>query len=726
MKQFLRFLKPFTAGVLLAVVLLFAQAFCDLNLPNYMSDMVNVGIQQNGISESAPKSITKEGFEFMKLVMPQEDIEIFENSYSLSTNTEDYPNFEGEEFYLMNEDADTEAVELAFSYATWTLTSILQEMSDESSQTQTSMNISELYSISPMLSSIDDETMANYQEISKKMDVSFVTQTGNVFTSSFYEELGVNLDDTRLSYIINIGVLMLLIALAGGASTVAVSFITSKISAGVSRNLRNQLFKKINTFANEEHDKFSEASLITRSTNDVLQVQTLCMMGIRFLIYSPIMMIGGVIMAVNKSASMAWVILVACLSIICLLGIILTLAIPKFKRIQKLVDRINLVTRETLNGLMVIRAFGTAKHEKNRFNESNDEYAKNNLFVNRAMATLMPFMTFIMNGVTVLIVWIGGQQISESTMQIGDMMAYMQYAMQIIMSFFMLSMIFVFLPRALVSAQRIAEVLDTPVSIKDPVNPKKLPSENATLEFKDVSFKYSGADEYAIENISFTAKPSQTVAFIGSTGSGKTTIVNLIPRFYDATKGSVLISGINVKDVSQHDLHSIIGYVPQKSVLMSGTIDSNIKYGNKDLSNEDMLKVAKTAQASDFIEEKEDKFNSYIAQGGSNVSGGQKQRLSIARALAINPLIYLFDDSFSALDYKTDVTLRKALKDNTQNATVIIIAQRVGTILDADVIHVLDEGKIIASGTHKELLKNCPTYLEIASTQLSKEELENE
>jgi ATP-binding cassette subfamily B protein len=516
---------------------------------------------------------------------------------------------------------------------------------------------------------------------------------------------------------------MLLIALLSAACTVVVGLLAARVAAGLSRNLRKGLFTKVESFSNTEFDKFSTASLITRTTNDITQVQMLVIIMIRMVIYAPIMGAGGVIKALNKSSSMTWII---ALAVVVLLGLILTVfvvAMPKFKIIQKLVDRLNLVTRENLTGMMVIRAFNTQSFEEKRFDIANRDLTDTNLFVNRVMVFMMPAMMLIMNGVTLLIVWVGAHQIAESAMQVGDMMAFMQYAMQILFSFLMLSMMFIMIPRASVSAQRIAEVLETEISIRDPKEPKHFDKVEGIIEFKNVTFRYPEAEGDAISNVSFKALPNQTTAFIGSTGSGKTTLINLIPRFYDVTAGQVLIDGIDVKEVTQHDLRERIGYIPQKGSLFSGTIESNLKYANESATIDDLNKAAEIAQALEFINEKPEGITAEISQGGTNVSGGQKQRLSIARALVKKPKIYIFDDSFSALDFKTDAALRKALKSQTEESTVLIVAQRISTIMNAEQIIVLEDGNVVGMGTHKELMKNCETYQEIALSQLSKEEL---
>ena len=517
---------------------------------------------------------------------------------------------------------------------------------------------------------------------------------------------------------------MLLITLVSALSAICVALLAARISAGLSRDLRRDLFHRVESFSNAEFDQFSTASLITRTTNDITQVQMVVMMGIRMLCYAPIMAIGGITMAVRKSVSMTWIIALAVIVLLCVIGVVFSIAMPKFKKMQKLIDRLNLVARENLTGLMVTRAFSNQAFEEKRFDQSNRDLTDNQRFVNRVMTVLMPVMMFVMNGVSLLIVWIGSHQIAQSQMQVGDMMAYMQYAMQVIMSFLFISVIFIMVPRASVSAGRIADVLETEPCIQDPKDPKDfVPEKKGWVEFDHVSFRYEGAEEDVLHDISFTAKPGQTTAFIGSTGSGKSTLVNLVPRFYDVTEGSVKVDGRDVREVRQYDLHARIGYVPQKGVLLSGTIDSNLRYGKEGATDTEIRTAAEVAQATEFIDAKPEGMQTPIAQGGSNVSGGQKQRLSIARALAKEPEIFIFDDSFSALDFKTDAALRKALKAQTGDATVLLVAQRVSTILDAEQIIVLDEGKIVGRGTHQQLLKTCPTYYEIASSQLTKEEL---
>lgn len=736
-----KYLKPFISGLTMAILLLFVQATCDLSLPNYMSDIVNTGIQNSGIKHAAPEAVSQNGIKLIKAFMTEDEKILVDDAYfsaSVSDKNEKNKTYGSiypgavDTLFIKNElDQDT-ATELdqAFGTSTWALINIMQSMqqdrpaSEEVSAGIGSVDIKQVYQLLPMLQNLPQDKVTEARNKALQNDEMLLTQGGTMLAKLFYTELGADTGAMATSYILAVGLKMLAIALLGGVATVLVSFISSKIAAGTARNLRRDVFNKIESFSNKEFDKFSTASLITRCTNDITQIQMLLMMGIRMVCYAPIMAIGGTVMALRKSVSMSWIIAAACTLLIGIILVIMSIAMPKFKIIQKLIDKLNLVSRENLSGLMVIRAFGTRAHEKNRFESANRNLTDTNLFVTRVMVFLMPAMMLIMNGVTLIIIWVGAHRIAESAMQVGDMMAFMQYATQIIFSFLMISMMFVFIPRAAVSADRIAEVLETPESIVDPENPKAFKKDKkGVVEFRNVCFRYEGADEDALNEITFTAKPGQTTAIIGPTGSGKSTIANLILRFYDASKGQVVVDGMDVREVTQKDLRAVIGYVPQKGILLSGTIASNIRYGKQEASDTEVETAARVAQALDFITEKTDRFESEIAQGGTNVSGGQKQRLSIARALAKNPEIFIFDDSFSALDYKTDIALRKALKEHTGDSTVIIIAQRVSTIINAQQIIVLEEGKIVGIGTHRELLKSCPEYYEIASSQLSQEEL---
>jgi len=745
MTKLARYLKPFALTVLISFALLFGQAMADLNLPNYMSDIVNVGIQQNGIEEAAPKAISAKGLTFMKNFMTAEQKAEIEKNYTLVSKTATgaehdsdvsrYPLLKTEDIYVRgNVDSDTaDRLGKTFGETAWTFINTMKTLAKQSgastsssSNTQISQaDFEKLYAMQPMLQKLPVSVFENARSEALKNPDSMLKQSGVAMTKSFYQELGMDIGRIQNNYIINKGLWMLLIALCGGIAAILVGFFSSRISAGVARALRRDVFSKVENFSNREFDQYSTASLITRTTNDVTQVQMLLIMGVRMICYAPILGIGGVIMALSKSTSMGWVIALACVLLSGLIIVVFSVALPKFKIVQKLIDRLNLVARENLNGLMVIRAFGTQKFEENRFDKSNEDLTKNTLFVSRIMVFMMPIMMLIMNGITLLIVWVGAHQIADSTMQVGDMLAFMQYAMQIIMSFLMIAIMFIMVPRASVSGGRIAEVLTTEPSIVDPKQAEKFHADKkGYIEFNNVNFRYHGAEEDVLQNITFTAKPGQTTAFIGSTGSGKSTLINLIPRFYDVTGGEVLVNGVNVKNVSQKELRGQIGYVPQKGILLSGTISSNLRYGDRNATDEDIKTAATVAQAIGFIEEEPEGFESEISQAGTNVSGGQKQRLSIARALVKKPSIYIFDDSFSALDFKTDAALRHALKEHTGGSTVLIVAQRVSTIMGAEQIIVLDEGKIVGKGTHQELLKNCPTYYEIASSQLSKEEME--
>ena len=728
-----RYLKPFIWALMLAIVLLFAQALCELNLPNYMSRIVNVGIQQSGVEHATPDQISVDGYSLMNALMDKNGQALLAANYSKGDKT-----VNGKDVYNLKNnisDATLTKLDKQFGLATWTMINVLSDMNGASGSGSGSgsMNtagigkaeLAKIYQLIPVLEHLPASVLDVARGKAAKLDDSFLTQSGVTMTTAFYTELGMDMGKVQTNYIIRVGLWMLLIALASGVAVIIVTLLSARIAAGVARNLRNDIFTKVESFSHVEFDKFSSASLITRTTNDVLQIQTFLAIGIRMLIYSPVLAIGGIFMALQKSVSMGWVIVVACLAVSGVIAVIFVIAVPKFKMLQKLIDRINLITREGLNGLLVIRAFRTEDHEKARFEVANKNLADTYLFVNRVMSFMMPIMMLIMNGISVLIIWVGAHQVANSTMQVGDMMAFMQYAMMIIFSFLMISMMFVFLPRAAVAAERIAEVLETEPAIVDPKNPEHIEAgRRGLVEFRNVSFSYEEAEEPAIEHISFVASPGKTTAFIGATGSGKSTLLNLIPRFYDATVGEVLVDGVNVKNMSMKELRSHIGYIPQQSVLMGGTIDSNIRYGNPDLDDQEMLQLSEIAQAMEFIRSSENGFNAEISQGGSNISGGQKQRLSIARALAVKPDIYLFDDSFSALDFKTDAALRKALNAYIKGATVLIVAQRVNTIMDADQIYVLDDGKIVGHGVHRELLASCPEYYEIASSQLSAEELE--
>lgn len=737
-----KYLKPHIVAIILAILFLFGEAVCELVLPNLMSDIVNVGIQNTGVENASPEVISTDGMTLLKPFMSDNSKKLIEKSYKLiesgTDSAKDYENAypilkeSGKGVYVLTDYSDRSALDDTFGKASVALIAMMQDFAKQGNTSASSSkdmdisnaDITEMYKINPMLSMIPQAKFDGYINDSNNADNQITNTVGCAMTKLFYKEVGIDMGQYQFNYIAKIGVYMLLITLAGGIFAILVSLIASKVAAGVAKDLRRDLFQKVESFSNREFDSFSTASLITRTTNDITQIQMFVVMAIRLICFAPIMGIGGMIMALQQGVSLSWIILLAIVLLIIVMVVICIVALPKFKSIQKMVDKLNLVTRESLTGMMVIRAFGTQKNEEERFDKANKDLTSVNLFVNRVMVILMPIITLIMNGVTLLIVWVGAHQIEAAQIQIGDMMAFMQYGMIIIMAFLMISMMFIMIPRASVSASRIAEVLESELSIKDSKNPKSL-GENpkGEISFNNVSFKYGNAEDNVIENISFTAKPGQTTAFIGSTGSGKSTLVNLIPRFYDVTAGSITFDGIDIRDITQHELRSKIGFVPQKGVLFSGDIASNLRYGKRDASDSEIAEAAKVAQAEDFINSKLEKYESPIAQGGTNVSGGQKQRLCIARALAKKAPVYIFDDSFSALDFKTDAALRKALKKYTGDSTVLIVAQRISTIMDAEQIIVLDEGKMVGKGTHKELMQSCPTYREIASSQLNEEEL---
>ena len=874
MKIIVRYCKPFAGVVLACLILLFGQAACDLSLPNLMSDMVNVGIQQSGIQSGAPEALRGDALKLLEFFMDSEEQAQMEESYNLiepgsseaQRLKEEYPLIQEESVAVLREDvteeeldqlgqiygeagyglllylqADDTAAQLQQAAATLAQSQGMGGMMGDSStgtsydamndaagtqsgagmedpSTSTSydamngaagtqsgagmedpstgtsydamngaagtqsgagmedpstgtsydaMNdaagtqsdgtaqegtsslneteeptygeesgsmdfsqgleeadMEKLYQLLPLLSQVPQESLEEARSQAAGSDSMMGDQVGVTLTRLFYQELGMDINAIQNHYIWNKGLQMLGVALLGAAATVLVGFCSARMAAAIGRRMRRDLFAKVESFSSGEFDRFSTASLITRTTNDVQQIQMLITMGVRMMCYAPIMGIGGIIFAVGKSVSLSWLIAVAVVVLIGLIAVALALALPKFRSLQKLIDRLNLVSRENLSGMMVVRAFGNEAHEERRFDQANQDLAKTNRFVQRVMSGMMPGMTLVMNLLTVMIVWVGGHAIAESTLQVGDMMAFIQYAMQIIMAFLMIAVMFILVPRASVSAARIREVLDAPLTIRDPEQPEHLKDPKGLLEFKDVSFRYDQAESDVLEHISFTAKPGETTAIIGATGSGKSTLVNLIPRFYDVTQGQITLDGVDVRKLPQEELRQQIGYVPQKGMLFSGTVASNLRYGKEDAGEEELQKALEIAQASDFVGEMDEGMESSIAQGGTNVSGGQRQRLSIARALTRKAPLYIFDDSFSALDFKTDAALRKALAKDTAGATVILVAQRVSTIMHAQQILVLDQGRLVGKGTHKELLKTCPEYREIAESQLQKEELE--
>ena len=908
MKLIVRYGKPFVGIVLLCLVLLFGQAMCDLSLPNLMSDMVNVGIQQSGIEEGAPEALRQEGMELLLAFASEEDRQLLEENYytiepgssEAQRLSEEYPMAREEAICVLREDLAGEelpedsqagssaaesaleesglassqagdsageeasqqeelqdakaALDSAYSRASYAMLLYLQQagesgeleqaaaqlaqaqapsqlpeaglgeaasgmegavdegffqegmdsglssgeeeggqplvpqpragegvtlydsqqpaydgqadasasqeeagLSQETgepsswvgdgegenpsagqdasrqegtgssfdvSQGLDNVDMDQLYQLIPLLSYVPQESIQQAQEQAASSDSMLGGQVGVTLARLFYQELGVDVNALQSGYIWNKGLQMLGVALLGVAATVLVGFFSARMAATVGRRLRHDLFAKVESFSNGEFDRFSTASLITRTTNDVQQIQMLITMGVRMICYAPIMGIGGIIFAVGKSVSLSWLIAAAVVVLIGLIAVALAVALPKFKSLQKLIDRLNLVSREGLSGMMVVRAFGNEGYEERRFDKANRDLMETTRFVQRVMSGMIPAMMFVMNLLSILIVWVGGHAIAESTLQIGDMMAFIQYAMQIISAFLMIAMMFIMVPRASVSAGRILEVLDAPLAIQDPEKPEALSNPKGLVEFKDVSFRYGGAEHNVLEHISFVAKPGETTAFIGATGSGKSTLVNLLPRFYDVTEGSITIDGVDVRSLSQHRLRELIGYAPQKGMLFSGTVAENLRYGKEDADEEELKAALSTAQALGFVEGMDEGIQSPISQGGTNVSGGQRQRLSIARALTRKAPIYIFDDSFSALDFKTDAALRKALAKDTAQATVLLVAQRVSTIMHAQQIIVLDQGRMVGKGTHQELLKTCPEYREIAESQLQKEELE--
>ena len=735
MLKIFKYLKKYSLFIIVIIGLLVAQAALDLSLPDYMSKIVNVGIQQGGISKPYPEVIRESEVTKLKVFLNDEEDALFDKYYkpyqetSESKLSETYPGINTQKSYYLVKDESFNEDSLSFLNKSLVILYAFGNIGGENSIIPSGSfpNLpAGMNPIDAIMQMPEEARKPIIDSISAKLEImpaETLAQTAALFSKTEYAALGANLDKIQSNYIFIAGLQMIGIAFLGVIVAILVSLIASRVSAGLGRDLRYILFGKVMSYSSEEFNEFSTASLITRSTNDIQQVQTFTVLLLRMVFYAPILGVGGIIKALNTNKSMAWVIAVGVMAILTLIIILFATALPKFKAVQKLVDKVNLVVRDSLVGMLVIRAFNTEKYEEKKFGIANDNLTKTNLFVARLMGAMQPMMMLIMNGISILIIWVGAIQVDAGNMQVGDMMAYIQYTMQIMMSFLMLSMVSIILPRATVSINRITEVIDKSVAITDPANPATLPENiKGEVEFKNVSFKYPGADEDVLTDISFTAHYGQTTAFIGSTGSGKSTVVNLIPRFYDVTEGEVLLNGVNIKELRQHDLRERISYVPQKGILFSGTIESNLKYADENLSDEAMRKAAQIAQAEDFIEEKEEKYQSNIAQGGTNVSGGQRQRLSIARALAANAEVIIFDDSFSALDYKTDNKLRSTLKKEINN-TVIIVAQRISTIKNADKIIVLDEGRIVGQGKHDELMKTCSVYQEIASSQLSKEEL---
>ena len=723
MKKIFSFLMEQKRAVLAVFILLIVQAYCDLALPQYTSDIVDTGIMMNGIESAVPDCIRGRELKNIELFVFGEELELLEENFeeikydTLSEKKQKsyekkYPLITSESIFKWNGSKDEKKqIENTFAKAVVLVNSMKEKGTD-------------LSTFSQMPEENRQAVVTKFEEELAGADDSMLTQMAVSIVTAEYKAIGVDIESLQNRYILTTGGKMLLLSLLAIAVTILVSFLAAKVSGKIGLNLRNRMFRKVVSFSNAEMDRFSTASLITRSTNDIQQVQMVSVMLLRMVLYAPILGVGGVLKVMKTNTSMSWIIGVSVGVIILIVLVLFFIALPKFKMMQALVDKVNLVTREILTGIPVIRAFSTERHEEERFDKVNQDLTKTMLFTSRVMTGMMPLMMLLINCTTLAIVWFGAESIDGGSLQIGEMMAFMTYAIQIVMSFLMITMISIFLPRAGVAANRIDEVLKTEPMIKEPESPKTDFVRKGTVEFKDVSFQYPGADGYTLEHISFTAKPGETTAFIGSTGSGKSTLVNLIPRFYDVTEGSICVDGVDVREMSQTALRDKLGFVPQKAVLFSGTIASNIRYGKEDADDTAIRKAARIAQSTDFIEEKEEKYESPIAQGGNNVSGGQKQRLSIARAIAKRPEIFVFDDSFSALDFKTDVALRKALKEETSESTVLVVAQRISTILNAEQIIVLDEGRIVGKGTHAELLKNCDVYYEIAASQLSQQELE--
>ena len=734
-----KFVYKFWLPILLCVGCVFIQSQSELALPDYMSQIVTNGIQAGGFDSSVAEVLSDETFEHLLIFADDDQVSLIKNSYSL-TKYEDLDEEMKEDFpklkdaYILNDISKDEKEELEKALVKpMLMVSTIDSLDPSSAEYQEMFGqLPKGIDIYQVLSMMDQK---NKQEMSEQVDTqidamgesTMMIAAGNGVKSE-YGRLGVDVNKVQTQYILNAGLVMLAIALLGSLSAIFSAYLSSKVGAGVARDLRKAVFEKVESFSNTEFNKFSTASLITRTTNDITQVQNLMTMLLRIVLFAPMMGIGALYKALTNSTSMTWIILMILIVIMAILIILIKVVLPKFKIIQSLIDKLNLTMRENLSGVLVIRAFGNDKHSEERFDKANDDLTKINLFVNRAMATLMPLMSFIMKIATVLVVWDGAQQLDLGNIAIGDMLAFIQYAMHIIMSFLFVAMIFIMIPRASVAADRIYEVLSTETLIHDPENPVQFDkNKKGLIEFKNVTFKYPGAHEAVLSDINFVAEPGKTTAFIGSTGSGKSTLINLIPRFYDVTDGEILVDGVDVRNVKQHDLRELIGVVPQKGVLFSGTIRSNLQYGAHDATDEELNEVIRIAQAKEFVDDKPKGLSEEIAQGGTNVSGGQKQRLAIVRALAKNPEILIFDDSFSALDFKTDAVLRKELSQLTAKSqnTVLIVGQRIASIMDADQIIVLDKGKIVGKGTHDELMKDCLVYQEIAYSQLSKEELAN-
>jgi ATP-binding cassette subfamily B protein len=739
MLKLIKQLRPFAGQIFLIFLLLLAQALTTLSLPNYMSRIVNVGIQQGGIENAVPEAIRASEMDKLTLFMDEGDRSVVVGAYTLLSKTElsqdeydkyvkDYPALASEHIYKMNDSrkAETEQLNAVFGGPMV----LVYNIEKNGISAFPSGNITLPAGVDPffVLSKLPASQLAVVQDMAEQqlasMPGSVINQFAVSYLSGEYQALGVSVSRLQNSYILRIGGLMLLLALLGAVCSIIVGFISARVAAAFSRDTRRRVFNRVEHFSDSEFDKFSTASLITRSTNDIQQIQMVLVMLLRFVFFAPILGIGGIILALGEDVSMSWIIATAVIAVFSLIGAVLYISLAKFKLMQKLIDKVNLVTREILTGLMVIRAFNTQRYEEEKFDHANVDLTANQLFINRVMVFIMPAMMLIMNGVMLMVVWFGAKQVDIGSMQVGNMMAFMQYAMQIIMAFMMVSMVFILLPRAAVSAQRISEVLETEPVINDPDHPQPFAGDaRGQVEFRGVSFKYAEAEDCVLKDISFVARPGQTTAFIGGTGSGKSTLINLIPRFYDVTEGEILVDNVDIRKVTQHDLREKIGYVSQQATLFSGTVENNIKYGREGATEDEVIRAAKTAQALGFIKESDGGFQMNVSQGGANLSGGQKQRIAIARALAKSPEILIFDDSFSALDFKTDTALRRALKKETGDLTVLIVAQRINTIMKADQIIVLDDGRIVGKGRHQALMESCEVYREMALSQMTKEEL---
>ncbi len=723
-------MKNYWKAIVVIIVFLFVQAMGDLSLPNYTSNLIDVGIMNSGIEYSTPEQISTKGYNMVSLFMTEEELSLWQSSYTLK----------GDGIYYLKDTSKENLENLDKVFTTPIAVSYMISKADLSKMDMSSADIPQLGASGVDLSNLDLSNLTpemaqrlapmfkamreGMNDTISAMGDSILSSSAKAFTKAEYESLNIDLNNLQTSYLWRTGAKMLSMALLMAVAAIIVGFLASRVGAGIGRDLREKVFAKVVKFSNKEINEFSTASLITRTTNDIQQVQMVSTLLLRMVFYSPILAIGGIIMVMRTGAGMGWIIVVAVSAIICLVGGLMLIAMPKFKLMQTLVDRVNLVSREILTGLSVIRAFGREVEEEKRFDEANRVLTKTMLFTNRVMTFMMPLMMLIMNGISILIIWTASKRIDMGSLQVGAMTAFITYTMMIVMSFLMLTMVSIFLPRAAVAAARINEVIDTVPSIEDPKEHKNIKTCRGEVAFNNVSFKYPGAEDNTVENISFVAEPGKTTAVIGSTGSGKSTLVQLIPRFFDVTEGSITLDGIDIRDMTQKDLRAQIGYVPQKGILFSGTIESNLRFGAPEASEEAISKAAEIAQAKSFIEGKEEKYNSSIAQGGSNVSGGQKQRLSIARAIAKNPKVYIFDDSFSALDFKTDSALRKAVKEAVKDSTMIIVAQRISTVLHAEQIIVLEEGRMVGRGTHQELMHSCEVYRQIAQSQLSEEELQ--